>query len=503
RLAWLTAEQRLTLATTGLLPAAALPACWLLALLDLTTLSYAQRGLWLLPLAVGYFAGAYRWPGRLRRPYDWTLQTLGTLTLLGVGGVVLPEPAFQAGGMALVTLIWIGQTLMRRRPGWAALALGHVLLTTGLYLPPLRVLENISIWLWAALGFTIVYAVGGTLLRQTPWRYWSWPGIGWAGLTGLATLQLLIIDLPVMGEVMPRHVLALFALALLFGLMTWLWRVAWLGYPAALLLVPALLLLAWGDFFIGWELTIGDYGYLLCGITLGLALLGQGIRRVSHGSPGYAYPYEVVGFALLTLAPLPASVSPQHACLTWTAMMLLYGLATWRYQLPWLIAPAFVAMDMALLRGAGWLSPGGRPAEAGLLLLGAAWVQAWTGFWAYRRARAAGVPARKAQQSAPDQPGRSDARLVQAQTMALPSFTVAGLSSLGALTLASGDSAVLTMVGLGLALLLALFGTLEQRVELAWSAVLLGALSMVTLNRAVGLELEWGLAWGVLAALGL
>ncbi len=503
RLAWLTAEQRLTLATTGLLLAAALPAFWLLALLDLTNLSYAQRGLWLLPLAVGYFVGAYHWPGRLRRPYDWTLQTLGALTLFGVGGVVLPEPAFQAGGMALVTLIWIGQTLRRRRPGWAALALGHVLLTAGLYLPPLRVLENISIWLWAALGFTIVYAVGGTLLRQTSWRYWSWPGIGWAGLTGLATLQLLIIDLTVMGEVVPRHVLALFVLALLFGLMTWLWRLTWLGYPAALLLVPALLLLAWADFFIGWELTIGDYGYLLCGFTLGLALLGQGIRRVSHGSPGYAYPYEVVGFALLTLAPLPASVSPQYACLTWTAMMLLYGLATWRYQLPWLIAPAFVAMDMALLHGAGWLSPGGRPAEAGLLLLGAAWVQAWTGFWAYRQARAAGIPARKAQQSAPDQPGRIDARLVQVQTMALPSFTVAGLSSLGALTLASGDSTTLTIVALGLALLLALFGTLEQRVELAWSAVLLGALSMISLNRAVGLELEWGLAWGVLTASGL
>jgi hypothetical protein len=279
RLAWLTAEQRLASATTGLVLAAALPAFWLLALLALTNLSYAQRGLWLLPLAVGYFVGAYRWPGRLRRPYDWTLQTLGTLTLLGVSGVVLPEPALQAGGMALVTLIWIGQTLMRRQPGWAALALGHILLTTGLYLPPLRMLENISIWLWVALGFTIVYAVGGTLLRQTPWRYWSWPGIGWAGLTGMATLQLLIIDLPVMEAVMPRHVLALFALALLFGLMTWLWRVAWLGYPAALLLVPALLLLAWGNFFIGWELTMGDYGYLLCAITLGLALLGQGIRR--------------------------------------------------------------------------------------------------------------------------------------------------------------------------------------------------------------------------------
>src|SRR5205085_9637833 len=118
-------------------------------------------------------------------------------------------------------------------------------------------------------------------------------------------------------------------------------------------------------FFTAWQPVDGDYGYLICGITLGLALLGQVLRRI-HSR--YAYPYEIAGFALLTLAPIPTTGSPQHAALTWAGMALLYGLASWRYPLRWAAAPAMLAADMALLNGSAWLSVGGPPAGAGLPL---------------------------------------------------------------------------------------------------------------------------------------
>ena len=58
------------------------------------------------------------------------------------------------------------------------------------------------------------------------------------------------------------------------------------------------------------------------------------------------------------------------------------ALASWRYQLRWAAAPAMLAADMALLNGSAWLSVGGRPAGAGLLLLAATWAQALLGLWA-------------------------------------------------------------------------------------------------------------------------
>jgi hypothetical protein len=92
------------------------------------------------------------------------------------------------------------------------------------------------------------------------------------------------------------HVLAVLALAAVIALSGSLWRAAWPGF------VVAALLLANRGFFTAWHPIDADFGYIICGIMLGLALLGQGLR---HINPRYAYPYEIVGFALLTFAPLP------------------------------------------------------------------------------------------------------------------------------------------------------------------------------------------------------
>jgi hypothetical protein len=91
RFAWLAEPLRLNLATLGLVITGVLLPSWLLVLLDLSTLSYGQQGLALLPLAALYVAGAWSWPGRVRRPYDIVLQALGVLLALGAGATTLAE----------------------------------------------------------------------------------------------------------------------------------------------------------------------------------------------------------------------------------------------------------------------------------------------------------------------------------------------------------------------------------------------------------------------------
>ena len=134
RFAWLVEPLRLNLATLGLVIAGVLLPSWLLALLDLSALSDAQRGLALLPLAALYLAGAWSWPGRVRRPYDIALQALGVLLALGAGAATLLERDVWVPGMFALTAIWVFQTLLRRRELWAAAALGNLLLAVALLL---------------------------------------------------------------------------------------------------------------------------------------------------------------------------------------------------------------------------------------------------------------------------------------------------------------------------------------------------------------------------------
>jgi len=304
--------------------------------------------------------------------------------------------------------------------------------------------------------------------------------MGWGALVVACTLASVAIWISEAGLVQWQHVAALLTLAGLLALVAALWRVAWPGYLVAALLAWATLVAAARGFFTTWQPVDGDYGYLLCGITLGLALLGQALRRIH---PRYAHPYEIAGFALLTLAPLPTTGSAQHAALTWAGMALLYGLASWRYQLRWAAAPALLAADMALLNGSAWLSPAGRAAGAGLLLLAATWAQALLGRWSIRKQTVAPV----------------GNRLLSLE----PGYVVALLSGLGALTLASGAFDILAMVAFGLAALLALLATAHRIELLGWGALALLALAFGSLHSFLELSLLWSMAWGVAEALAL
>jgi hypothetical protein len=482
---WLSEYGRLGLATLGLGLAAGLLPIWALALLDLTTLTYPQSGQALLPLAALAFAAARWWPGRLRRPYDATLQSIGALIALGAGIAALLDDPIPVISLVALTAIWAFQTILRRHSLWAnlwaALAMGTTLLAAVIELDSLPIGRDPGYWYALGLLFAGTYAIGGTWLRRSAWRCLTWPGIGWGALIGMATLLAVVAEVGSGQEVLALHVVVVGALAGLLALTAALWRRAWPGYLVAALLAFDVLLAARRGFFLGWQPTSADFGYVLCGLTLGLALLGQGLRRIA---PRYAYPYELVGFALLTLAPLRAADDPQHACLVWLAMALLYGLAAWRYRLPWAAGPALIAMDMALLQGANWLGHGGRPADAAKLLLAAAWAQAALGLFARRRER--GSPA-----------------LPLWERLSVPGYLVALLSGVGALLLASGASDALALNALGLAMLAALVGSLERREELAWFALALLALGLGTLHDALGIALLWSIAWGIVEALGL
>jgi hypothetical protein len=486
---------RLAIATLGLVFAVGLLPAWLLALLDLTPLNDGERGLALLPLAALLFAAARWWPGRLRRQYDIALQSLGALIALGAGAATLFDHPTAAIGMAALTAVWAWQTILRRRSLWAALALGSALPAAALELDRLAIGTQPAYWFALGLLFAGGYALAGTLLRRSAWRCLTWPGLGWGALLGIATLLAVLFE-AADGVVLVRHVVVVAALAGLLALTAAFWRQAWPGYLVAALLALDVLLAAERGFFLGWDPARTDFGYVLCGLTLGLALLGQGLRwaladrrRIDdneqavrpssfvlrQGYTRYAYPYEVVGFALLTAAPLPAAADAQHACLVWAMMALLYALAAWRYRLPWAVAPALIAADMALLRGADWLGPGGQQAGAGLLLLIAAWAQAAIGLWAHRRERAS-------------------AALTPWQRHSTPAYLVAVLSGMAALALASGASSKLAIVALGLA---------EQREELAWGALTLLALGLAALHAWLGVAPLWSLAWGMAEALAV
>jgi hypothetical protein len=509
RLAWLGEQWRLAVATSGLVFAAGLTPFWAWALLALTRLTSAESSLALLPLAAVLFATARWWPGRLRRPYDLALQVIGALTAIGagVGTLVRPSSTTALLGMAALTLVWAFQTVLRRRSLWAALALGTAPVAAALALDRLAPDAPGAYWYALGLLFAGAYGVGGTLLRRSSWRCLTWPGLVWGALTGLGLLLAVAFEIRE-GALFARHVLVFAALAGLLTLTAALWRRAWPGYGVAALLAADVLLAARGGWLFGWQPAQADFGYILCGVTLGLVLIGQVLRCLDQNqeprtenqneasgsthvplSPfsifnSYALPYELVGFALLLAAPLPAGRDAQHACLTWLAMAGLYALACWRYRLPWLAAPALVAADLALLRGADWLGSGGRVADVGLLLLGASWVQGLLGLWASTRERA-GAPTPLWQQHS------------------TPVYVVALLSGVGTLALASGASDVLAICGLGLAALAALAGTLERREELAWGALALLALGLGALHDVLGVAASWSLAWGVAEALGV
>ncbi|KPV54686.1 hypothetical protein SE17_02100, partial [Kouleothrix aurantiaca] len=245
------------------------------------------------------------------------------------------------------------------------------------------------------------------------------------------------------------------------------------------LMIVATLLAAERGFFIGWQPESEYFGLIICALTLGFVVLGQGLRRVAAR---YAPPYEIVGYALLTFAFLPTFRDARAATLTWAAMLALYTLARWLYRRRWATLPALLALDMALLSGAGWLLPDGRPAGSALILLGAAWFQGLLALWAAR-----GTPFRAA----------PDIKSIQ------PAGVVAFISGTAALMIASRADDVLAIAGFGLAALLALWATLRRNDIAAWSALVFVGIALAAAHRFFGLDPRWSMAWGVAEALAL
>ncbi len=443
---------------------------WLGLLLDLSTLADTDIALMLLPLAGLYYAGARWWPGQLRPGFDLTLQIVATLLALAMGSQALIDPDTRMLAAGLLTITWIGQALLRPQPEWAGMALASTLLTGHMWL---SLVEGI-IWLRALiglnLGYTLVYALGGSMLRHTRWRYWTAPALGWSGLTALLILFLVALDLGSSAELSPLalQVGALLALAGLSAILGILWRRSWSGYATALLVIAGTLLAATDGFFTAWQPDLADYASVMSFLALALWLLGQGLRRLSLP---FAYPYQVAGLALVVFAPLPATgVSPQMT-FAWGMIAVLYALTTWRNNLAWALVPAFVALDLTMLHAMAWLFPGGRPAGAALILLVATWFQA---IW-----------------------GLAAGRLALPEMQRRPAYLAALLSAVGTLLLASGDNMIFCVAAGLLALLAAIVASLERNAGVAWGAL---ALALVAAFRArltlvPGLDFTWTLAW--------
>ena len=470
RLAWLGAR-RPTIATGSLATAAGLLFGWLGALLFGWTDSLSVSALWLLPLVAVYFAGARWWQGRERVRYDQVLQTAGVVVACIAGPLMLADSETRLLGTLLIAVIFGGQALVRRRWAWAAVSLTFGALVASFAVQRFVPFdEQLRASILVTLGLTIGYSLGGERLRHTALSYWTRPAVVLALLNGLFAAANALVQVSVSPGLFTG---VLLALALLLGAHTALWRRGELGYPAAGLLVVATLVAASEGFFTGWRPAPGDLGYVCSAMALGFGLLGHGLRRYGRA---YALPYERVAFVILPVAPLLAASDPAHLTLTWWSLAGLYGLALWRYKLPWMLALAFFALDLALLQGAAWLVPGGNPAGAGLILVAAVVGQTVFSAWARRR------------------PAPLDAA-------GLWGYLSAGLGGVGALALASSSAGHgATVAGL-LAALAAWLVWVEVREELAWAALGLLALALGQFHHSLGFTPTGNLLAGCLEAL--
>jgi len=472
RFAWL-GPSRDGLAAAALAGGGAALSGWLGVLLTLTSLDNGQIGLILLPLAALAFASARWWPGSLRPAYDPALQTLGLFIALIAGSLALEHAATRLPGALLLTLIFGGQASLRRGWPWATLSLGAGLLAAWFTLDRFFVGDT---WLRAAtltaLALSAAYTLVGERLRATALRYWTWPAIGLGGLAGCFAA---VLALPEAFSEHPLAALTFLGLAGLTALHSYRWREARLGYGAAPLLATGALIAASQGFFTPWQPRMGDLALLVCALVLGLALIGQVLRRIDRA---YALPYELVAFFLLPLAPPLALGNPGRLSLTWASVAGLYALALWRYRQPWFLALAFVAADLAALHAFTWLWPD-RPLEwAGLLLAGLVWLQGL----ASAGLRRAPVPWNGA--------GRWG-------------YASAGLGGAGALALASASDGVLAGAALALAALLAVLAQVERREAAATASLALAVPGAWLAHTAAGLDGAWASAWLVLELVGL
>ncbi len=471
RLSWLKAHDRALLATAGLIAEGVLLPLWLLAMFDLTNLAIQHQEIGFLLLSALYFVGAYWQLGRLRRAYAVALQALGlTLGLLAVvvttviGGPWLP-------GALLFAAILIGYAMVQRSELWAASALGAALLSGVFSLYHFAVQIQPDAWIGLGLIVTLVYALGGTLLRHSVWRFWVQPALGWALLSGVLTLMMTTVAIGDDLHVEPLYTGVFLAFATLLVLLSSVWRRAWLGYPAAFLWITGIMLAASAGFFTAWQPMPADLALVLCNLVIAFVFVGQTLRRVARP---YAIPYEAVGYATLAFAPLLALGDTLALSLTWATVATLLTFGARFYRLPWLITLACAAFDLALLHSVEWAFLGIDPASAARILLAATWLQAMLG-----------VGVRYGYNAA------TGSRMQTGQAL----YAGAIFSGLSTLFLALGAAATLAGAALVLAALLGLIATRERNVISAWGTLGLLLVGLFSLHQALDVALAWNLAW--------
>ncbi len=448
---------------------------WLGAVLDLAGLAAGWFGLVMLALALPAFAAAYWWPGRLRPAYDVTLQAIGALLVLGSTASLAFAPDVWRQAALLLAVILIGQALLRRQRVWATLALGSALLIGPAFLERSVFAADLTAWQFLGLGYTVLYALGATLLRRRLRAEWLAPALIAAAIVGTVTALLALVIL--LDGLTAGACLTLVALGGLLIALSRLWLEARLGYPAVGLLMIGALTAAMEGFFTGWA-PGGRLAYLILTLAVGFGLAGLMLRR---RAPAFALPYELAALVLLLLAPMETGGSPAHLTITWLALTAIYALATERYRLPWFALASWICLDLALLQGIAWRFPALPFAQSGIALAVLAWAQG-----------SLALVLRPAAQANRFRHG-----------LVLCSYVALALSGFGALALAITEPAVLAIVAFTLLALLIVIATLVQSALAAWLTWPLLALGLAGVHSVYELNLTTRLLVATCAALGL
>ncbi len=239
----------------------------LLAVSSLFLLAWMDRWEWwlaaLTSLAVAYFIAG------LALKNAWgTILRFSSLGLAALNALYAGFWPLEGAGwfVAVLTLIWLAETLLKKRP-WAeggfylsgVLAFGLLLYQYDLLTPP-YFLAGAAIYL---LGFDLIF---GFSMARTPLL--ALPARGLGGLAAAAAILTSESNGISAGEV-----LVAFALTIFFWVYMPMRRQPLLGYiPAGLLVVSVLFLAAWADWWEWWP-----WGLILLAVVYYLVSLGLGL----------------------------------------------------------------------------------------------------------------------------------------------------------------------------------------------------------------------------------
>ncbi|NJN16896.1 MAG: hypothetical protein HC822_11825 [Oscillochloris sp.] len=347
-------------ATISLGVTATLSTIWVLAICVQFDLSAPIMGYAVLALALLFLTIAHSRFGKILAPFEATLRVFGAI--VSIYGAIISDTTT---AYALLTMLWCGEAWLRRDLIWAGVGIGTLSFTGYRLFEQLKLTDDVAM-LSLGMAFIIAYAIGAALLQGRNLRHWMLAGNFWAGIITAIVLAQVVLRLTLYRAAEPLDIAVLSIFAVLSAVLTFLWRQARFGYPAAITFSAAVVLAAEQRFFMLWNPPDALLAFVLIGLSFALAFTGSSLRRIQRR---YALPYEISAAVLLPFAPLFASGDRASLAAVYGSMALLYGLAVWRYRVKWPIAPALIALDLGLVHAAAWLLPSGSPS-------GAAWILA-------------------------------------------------------------------------------------------------------------------------------